>query len=60
MLNEQGDQEPADAAAAIEERMDRLELHVGETNPNQRQEGVLLLCIKRQFIIEKTFVKKDR
>ena len=30
MLDEQGDQQPPDAAVAVQERVDRLELHVRE------------------------------
>src|SRR5690606_15029864 len=33
-------QEPADAAVAIEERMDRLELHVGEAGPDEVRQAV--------------------
>src|SRR5690606_27196199 len=34
------DQEPADAAVAVEERMDRLELHVGEAGPDEVRQAV--------------------
>ena len=43
MLDEQRDQEPADAAVAIEERMDRLELRMGETNPNQGRQTAIVM-----------------
>ncbi len=41
MFDEQGDQHAADAAVAIEEWMDRLELHVCEPGLDQRRERVV-------------------
>ena len=35
VLDEQRDQQPADAAVSVQERVDRLELHVRESGPHQ-------------------------
>ena len=39
VLDEQGDQQPPDAAVAVQERVDRLELHVREPGPHLRRRG---------------------
>ena len=41
LAEQEGDQQPADAAVAVEERVDRLKLRVREADPEQQREGVL-------------------
>ena len=35
VLHQEGDQQSSDPAVAVEKRMDRFELHVGESRPHQ-------------------------
>jgi hypothetical protein len=40
VFNEHGNQKPSDAAIAVKEGVNRLELHVGQPSPNQRWQRI--------------------